>query len=98
MTGQGLTTPQVETGAVVANSGPFPTPNQNVVILIDGQRAEVTFAGLAPGSIGLLQVNARVPAGLASSNNVLVGARIGNAALPEALAIAVRAASPSPAP
>ena len=33
----------------------------SVDVLIDGQNANVTFAGLAPGFIGLYQVNAQVP-------------------------------------
>ncbi len=33
-----------------------------VDVLIDGQKADVTFAGLAPGFAGLYQVNAQLPA------------------------------------
>ncbi len=65
LTGQGLTTPRVETGV------------------------------LAPGAVGLLQVNVRIPPpATAPSNNVLVGARLGNNGLPGALHIAVKAADP----
>lgn len=92
-TGQGLTTPRVETGALAPAVAPFATPNQEVTVLIDGQRTEILFAGLAPGSVGLLQVNVRIPANTAPSNSVLVGARLGNAALSEALQIAVKAAA-----
>ena len=91
-TGQGLTTPRVETGALAPGVAPFATPDQGIVILIDGQRAEILFAGLAPGSVGLLQVNVRVPSTTAPSNNVLVGARLGNSGLPDGLQIAVKAA------
>jgi len=93
-TGQGLTTPRVETGALAPAAAPFAVPDQGVTVLIDGQRAEIVFAGLAPGSVGLLQVNVRVPASVAPSNNVLVGGRIGNNGLPEALQISVKAADP----
>lgn len=95
LTGQGVTTPRVETGALAPGVAPFPLPDQDVVILIDGQRAEILFAGLAPGSIGLLQVNARIPLTVAPSDRVLVGARIGTAGLPQALLIAVKAAPPA---
>ena len=71
---------------------PFATPDEPVIILIDGQRAEILFAGLAPGSIGLLQVNARIPEGITPSPNVMVGARIGTAGLQEGMRIAVKAA------
>ena len=93
-TGQGLTTPRVETGALAPAAAPFATPDQGVVVLIDGQRAEILFAGLAPGSVGLLQVYVRIPVSIAPSNNVLVGARLGNNGLPEALQISVKAADP----
>jgi len=91
-TGQGLTTPRVETGALAPAVAPFASPDQGVVILIDGQRAEVLFAGLAPGSLGLLQVNARIPASVTPSSNVLIGARFGNIGLSDPIQIAVKAA------
>jgi uncharacterized protein (TIGR03437 family) len=91
-TGQGVTTPRVETGALAPGVAPFATPDQGVTVLIDGQRAEILFAGLAPGSVGLLQVNVRIPANIAPSSGVLVGARLGNFGLSEALQIAVKAA------
>ena len=92
LTGQGLTTPRVETGALSPAVAPFATPDEPVTILIDGQRAEILFAGLAPGSIGLLQVNVRIPDGIVPSANVLVGARIGTVGLQEGMRIAVKAA------
>ena len=90
LTGQGLTTPRLASGAAAPSVAPFPSPDQEVVILIDGVRAEVVFAGLAPGTIGLLQVNARIQQSTRPGDNVFVGARIGASALPDALVIAVR--------
>jgi uncharacterized protein (TIGR03437 family) len=95
LTGQGLTTPRVETGALAPAVAPFAAPDQGVRILLDGQNAEVLFAGLAPGAIGLLQVNVRIPAGVTPSQNVLVGARIGNVGLTSAIQVAVKAAPPA---
>ncbi|MBL8240579.1 MAG: hypothetical protein JNM66_24380 [Bryobacterales bacterium] len=92
LTGQGLTTPRVDTGALAPAVAPFAAPDLGVRILLDGQGAEVLFAGLAPGSIGLLQVNVRIPLGITPSSNVLVGARIGNAGLASPLYLAVKAA------
>jgi len=39
-------------------------------VTIGGVEAAVEFAGLAPGFVGLYQVNARVPAGVAAGNAV----------------------------
>jgi uncharacterized protein (TIGR03437 family) len=38
------------------------------VVMIGGKQAQVQFAGLAPGFVGLYQVNAYIPSGLASGN------------------------------
>jgi uncharacterized protein (TIGR03437 family) len=43
-----------------------------VDVIIDGLKAEVEFAGLAPGFTGLFQVNARVPASVHASDAVSV--------------------------
>jgi uncharacterized protein (TIGR03437 family) len=42
--------------------------NTTPVVMIGGQQAQVTFSGLAPGFVGLYQVNAVIPSGLASGN------------------------------
>jgi uncharacterized protein (TIGR03437 family) len=42
--------------------------NTTPVVMIGGQQATVSFAGLAPGYVGLYQVNAVIPSGLASGN------------------------------
>ncbi len=41
-------------------------------VLVDGQKAEVNFAGLAPGYNGLYVVNAQVPASASPGNAVPV--------------------------
>jgi uncharacterized protein (TIGR03437 family) len=38
------------------------------VITIGGQTAQIQFAGLAPGFVGLYQVNAYIPSGLSAGN------------------------------
>ncbi len=70
-TGLGAVTPAAETGK------PAPTARLATTLLtpqvtIGGQPAVVSFAGLAPGFVGLYQVNARVPAGLAAGPQPLV--------------------------
>ena len=41
-------------------------------VTISGVSAAVSFSGLAPGFVGLYQVNARVPSGLASGNRAVL--------------------------
>jgi uncharacterized protein (TIGR03437 family) len=59
-TGGGETSPTIETGK--PSEPPYPTPILPVALTVGGRPAEVLFAGLAPGFVGLLQVNARLPA------------------------------------
>lgn len=47
---------------------------------------------VAPGAVGLLQLNVRMPPSAAPSNNVLASARLGNTGIPEAIQIAVKSA------
>ncbi len=58
-TGLGATSPTVETGVPGAGEA-VTTP---VTVTIGGVDASVSFAGLAPGFVGLYQVNAVVPPG-----------------------------------
>ena len=41
-------------------------------MLIDGQPSELLFSGLTPGSVGLYQLNVRVPQGIHSGDVDLV--------------------------
>jgi uncharacterized protein (TIGR03437 family) len=62
MTGEGKTNPAGVNGRVTIVP---PVPVQNVTATLDGQPAEVTFAGEAPGIVsGVMQMNLRVPAGV----------------------------------
>jgi minor extracellular serine protease Vpr len=49
-------------------------------VIIGGIPVVATFSGLAPGYVGLYQVNAQVPAGIAASNQVPLSLSIGNVA------------------
>jgi len=59
-TGAGAASPAVPTGSA-APASPLSTVT-NVTATIDGVPATVAFQGLAPGFVGLLQVNLQVPA------------------------------------
>jgi uncharacterized protein (TIGR03437 family) len=41
-------------------------------VLIGGNRAEVTYSGLAPGFVGLYQVNARIPSQIPAGDATVV--------------------------
>lgn len=70
-TGLGQTEPPVASGEA-GPASPLATVKIPVAVAIGGQAAKVTFAGLAPGFVGVYQVNAEVPADLVSGNAVPV--------------------------
>ncbi|HEX3943420.1 MAG TPA: hypothetical protein VHW69_04965, partial [Rhizomicrobium sp.] len=70
-TGEGMTT-----GSNIAGQpagAPYPQPSANVSLTVGGSAATLTYAGEAPGLVGLLQIDAVLPAGLPSgaSNAIL---------------------------
>jgi uncharacterized protein (TIGR03437 family) len=67
-TGLGAVTPATTTGDVPATLATTVVPPS---VLIDGQTANMSWAGLAPGFVGLYQVNAQVPAALTSGSHRL---------------------------
>jgi uncharacterized protein (TIGR03437 family) len=68
-TGLGAVTPKVTAGSVAPSSPPAKTDNP-VTATIGGIDAPVLFAGLAPGFVGLYQVNVTVPSGIAAAPDV----------------------------
>jgi len=60
LTGQGMVAPQIATGSP-APFDPLSRAVASVTALVGSQSADVTFAGLSPGWVGLFQVNLRVP-------------------------------------
>jgi uncharacterized protein (TIGR03437 family) len=86
-TGEGQTAPPGEDGKLAV--APLPAPLLPVSVTIGGLPAETTFVGAAPGFAGLLQVNARVPLGVALSEAVPVLIRIGNVNSQTGLTLAV---------
>ncbi len=70
-TGLGAVSNTPQTG-VQAVSSPLSSLIGNLVVTIGGVPAFVSFAGLAPGFIGLYQVNAQVPPGVTAGDAVPV--------------------------
>jgi uncharacterized protein (TIGR03437 family) len=63
-TGGGATTPALQPGAAAPASGnPLIYTNVQPTVTIGGVSAQVLFSGMAPGFVGLWQINAVVPAG-----------------------------------
>ena len=65
-TGLGLVMPEVASGDVAPSTEPLARTLSTPLVHIAGLPAQVTFSGLAPGFVGLYQVNVQVPAGVPS--------------------------------
>ena len=86
-TGEGLTSPAGVDGK--AGSSPLPRPRLTVQAVIDGQPAEVLYAGGVLGVVaGVMQVDVRVPAGT-RAGNVPVSIMVGTATSQPGVTIAV---------
>jgi uncharacterized protein (TIGR03437 family) len=88
-TGGGQMVPPGEDGAI-AGGLPLPAPILPVTVQIDGQDAEVSYAGQAPGLVeGVMQINAKIPDSVASGE-VSVNLKVGGAASPATVTLMVR--------
>ncbi len=67
----GAVSNQPQTGAAAPVS-PLPIATSNVRVMLAGMQCDVPFAGLAPGFVGVYQVNFRVPANVPSGSQDLV--------------------------
>jgi len=87
-TGEGQTNPAGVDGMI--NTTTFPSPVLPVTVTIGGQPAQILYDGAIPGQVaGLLQINARVPVGLASGPQPVV-VTIGTASSQANLTVAVK--------
>jgi uncharacterized protein (TIGR03437 family) len=87
--GAGQTDPPGQDGFLAASV--IPRPLAPVTVIIGGIQAEVVFAANAPGQVhGLIQINARVPAGVAPGPNVPLLVRYGNAQSQARVTMSVR--------
>ena len=64
ITGVGQTNPASQQGQIIATMAPLAT---TLTATVNGQAAEIQYAGNAPGMIpGLAQINLRIPSGASS--------------------------------
>lgn len=70
--GLGRTSPEVENGTPAPSAEPLARTVNPVTVTVGGRPAEVLYAGLAPGFVGLYQVNAVVPGDAPSGDAVPV--------------------------
>lgn len=86
-TGLGTVTPKVAAGSVAPSSPPAETDNV-VTATVGGKDATVLFSGLAPGFVGLYQVNVTVPSGITAADDVpVVLTEAGSTSAPVTVAI-----------
>jgi uncharacterized protein (TIGR03437 family) len=89
-TGGGVTNPAVADGKLVPGTPPLPRLTLPVSVKIGGIDAPVTYSGSAPGLVnGAVQINARVPANVASGA-VPVVVTIGAATSQSGVTLSVR--------
>ena len=80
-TGGGETTPSLLPGEAAAASGnPLVLTNAQPTVTIGGQQATVQFSGMAPGYVGLWQINAQIPQTVTPGNAVPLVVNAGGAA------------------
>jgi uncharacterized protein (TIGR03437 family) len=77
LTGLGIVSPEVRAGDP-APLDIFAIPSQPVSATVAGSSAQVLFAGLTPGSVGLGQINIRIPSATIAGPAVPVTIRVGS--------------------
>ena len=88
-TGEGQTVPDGVDGLLTGTT--LRRPALPVSVTIGGQPAEVLYAGSAPGLVsGVLQVNARIPAGVTTGPAIPVVVTVGGASSQAGVTLAVR--------
>ncbi len=76
-TGHGSVTPAIATGQPAPTDGTLHHAAGSVECTIDGRLANVAFAGLAPGFVGLLQLNVQIPEETTTADAVPISVAVG---------------------
>jgi uncharacterized protein (TIGR03437 family) len=76
-TGLGATNPPIAAGQAAATTLPFNETVATPIVMIGNIAAQVQFSAMAPGYVGLYQVNAFVPQGVSTGNAVPVQIQVG---------------------
>jgi uncharacterized protein (TIGR03437 family) len=79
-TGEGLT--DGANAAGMPAQSPYAHPLLPIVLKIAGVSAEILYAGSAPGMVGVMQINARVPGGFVAPGATKVELTVGTAVAP----------------
>jgi uncharacterized protein (TIGR03437 family) len=90
-TGLGPVTNQPRTGAA-ASASPLSWTTATPTVTIGNVGVKALFSGLAPGFVGLYQINVQVPSGVSPGSNVPLIVSIGGATAPT-VTVAVQAGS-----
>lgn len=77
LAGLGATNPAVPSGQAAPTTEPLARVVNAPTVTVDGQNAAVEFAGLAPGFVGLYQIDLQVPANAGSGSLPLVVSQSG---------------------
>ncbi len=72
LTGLGPVLPNLQTGQAGLSTPPFSTTFYTPTVMIAGASAPVLFSGVAPGFVGLYQINIQVPASIQAGTVPLV--------------------------
>jgi uncharacterized protein (TIGR03437 family) len=88
-TGQGAVRPALPTGAL-ASASPLSGAAQTVTATVGGVPAQVLFGGLTPQFVGLLQVNAIVPANAPTGGAVPISINVGGVDSQPNVTLAIR--------
>src|SRR5262249_16781946 len=90
-TGEGQTNPLGVDAVINKTTLPLPKPQLAVSAEINGETAEVKYAGGAPGQVaGMLQVNVQVPADIPHGSVVPVTITVGNSTSQSGVTLFVR--------
>ncbi|MEO5923831.1 MAG: kelch repeat-containing protein [Bryobacteraceae bacterium] len=87
-TGQGVTNPRSQTGSYP--EGSYPEPVAATALSIGGHEANILFRGQAPGTAGVMQINARVPEEVARGTSAPIVLSVGGASTQSGIFVAVR--------